>query len=170
MLSTLSNDGSPVFVAFSLDLVFIFGYFIKNNTLKYLDLSDSKFKNIPDYFSGTYQLETLILNDTIEIIGDDAFNLTYLNNIVLPKNLKKIGVMGFNSIGIEGNIKSLDFRDTQLETLDSKSLYSNASLKIYIPTTVTTIASNTFGYNTTVYYNGTATGTPWGAKEVITEF
>lgn len=75
-----------------------------------------------------------------------------------------------NNIGIEGNIKSLDFRDTQLETLESKYLYSDASLKIYLPTTVTTIARDTFGYNTTVYYNGTETVAPWGAKEVITEF
>lgn len=145
--------------------------FIENSdNLKELDLSDSQFKNIPNNFSFCYSLETLILNDTIEIIGDSAFTLPYLNNIVLPKNLKKIGVNGFNSIGIEGNIKSLDFRDTQLETLESKSLYSNASLKIYLPTTVTTIASDTFGPNTTVYYKGTATGAPWGAKEVITEF
>ena len=148
---------------------FKLSYFIRNDTVKDLDLSDSKFKNIPNYFSGFYQLKTLILNDTIEIIGDGAFTLPYINNIVLPKNLKKIGVMGFNSIGI-GNIKSLDFRDTQIETLESRSLYSNESLKIYLPTTVTTIASDTFGSNTTVYYNGTATGAPWGAKEVITEF
>ena len=148
---------------------FKLGYFINQATLKDLDLSDSKFKNIPDNFS-VYSLETIILNDTIEIIGDSAFTLPYLNNIVLPKNLKKIGVMGFNNIGIEGNIKSLDFRDTQLETLESKSLYSNANFKVYLPTTVTTIASDAFGSNTTVYYNGTATGAPWGAKEVITEF
>ena len=146
---------------------FKLGYFIQNNTLKYLDLSDSKFKNIPNSFSGFY-LETLILNDTIEIIGVGAFNLSYINNIVLPKNLKKICERGFNSIG-NGNIKILDFRDTQLETLDSKSLYSNENLKVYLPTTVTTI-SDAFGHNTTVYYNGTATGAPWGAKEVITEF
>ena len=148
---------------------FKLGYFIQTNTLKYLDLSDSKFKNIPDSFS-VYTVETLILNDTIEIIGNNAFTLYYLNNIVLPKNLKKIGRAGLNHMGIDGNIKILDFRDTQLETLESKSLYSNASLKIYIPTTVTTIASDAFGSNTTVYYNGTATGAPWGAKEVITEF
>ena len=145
-------------------------YFIQNYTLIDLDLSDSKFKKIPNNFSGLYELETIILNDTIEIIGDGAFTLPYLNNIVLPKNLKKIGVMGFNSIGIEGNIKSLDFRDTQLETLESRAIYSNANFKVYLPTTVTTIANDTFGHNTTVYYKGTATGAPWGAKEVITEF
>ena len=152
---------------------FKLGYFIDNtnNNLKELDLSDSQFKNIPEFFSGFQSLETLILNDTIEIIGDNAFsNLYYLNNIVLPKKLNKICSYGLCQIGTIGNIKSLDFRDTQLETLESMSLYSNASLKIYLPTTVTTIADNTFGSNTTVYYNGTATGAPWGAKEVITEF
>ena len=149
---------------------FKLAHFIQNYTLKDLDLSDSKFKNIPNYSLGLYELETIILNDTIEIIGDGAFSLPYLKNIVLPKNLKKIGVMGFGSIGMEGNIKSLDFRDTQLETLESKSIYSNANFKVYLPTTVTTIANDTFGPNTTVYYKGTADGAPWGAKEVITEF
>ena len=149
---------------------FRLSYFIKNGNIKYLDLSDSKFKNIPDYFSEFYQLETLILNDTSEIIGEGAFNLPYINNIVLPKNLKKICSHGLFNIGIEDNIKSLDFRDTQLETLESKSLYSNANIKVYLSTTVTTIASDAFGRYTTVYYKGTATGAPWGAKEVITEF
>ena len=144
--------------------------FIDYLTLKELDLSGSKFNNIPENFSG-HSLETLILNDTIESIGANAFtNLGNLNNIVLPKNLKKIGSFGLPNIGISGNITSLDFRDTQLETLDNSSLYSNASLKIYLPTTVTNISNSTFGSNTTVYYNGTATGAPWGAKEVITEF
>ena len=146
--------------------------FISNiYNFKALDLSDSQFKKIPRNFLRYKSLETLILNNTIEIIGDSAFpELDYLNNIVLPKNLKKIDYRGLNNIGKIGNIKSLDFRDTQLETLGSKSLYSDASLKIYLPTTVTTIASDTFGPNTTVYYNGTAEGAPWGAKEVITEF
>ena len=68
------------------------------------------------------------------------------------------------------NIKILDFRDTQLETLERRSLQSTANLKIYLPETVTTIENNVFRSNTTVYYKGTATGAPWGAKEVITEF
>ena len=147
-------------------------YYIANkDNLKALDLSDSQFKKIPRKFLIYKSLETLILNNTIEIIGDSAFpELDYLNNIVLPKNLKRIDYRGLNNIGKIGNIKSLDFRDTQLETLGSKSLYSDASLKIYLPTTVTTISSDTFGHNTTVYYNGTAEGAPCGAKEVITEF
>lgn len=139
--------------------------------IKELDLSDSKFKNIPDRFFPHNKLETLILNDTIESIGNEAFNgLSHLNNIVLPKNLKKIGSLGLQDIGTSGNIKSLDFRDTQLVILYSGSLKSNASLKIYLPTTVTNIANSTFGSNTTVYYKGKASGAPWGAKEVITEF
>ena len=139
--------------------------------LKELDLSDSQFKNIPENFSSGAKLETLILNDTIEIIGNYAFYLPDINNIVLPKKLKKICVEGLYAIyKRNSNIKILDFRDTQLETLESKSLYSNANFKVYLPTTVTTIASDAFGSNTTVYYNGTETGAPWGAKEVITEF
>lgn len=144
--------------------------FTDNFNLKELNLSDSQFKNIPGNFSVYNTLETLILNDTIEIIGENAFNLSCLNNIVLPKKLKKIGFHGLYDIGTIGNITSLDFRNTKLETLERGSLLSDANLKIYLPTTVTTIDNNTFGSNTTVYYNGTAEGAPWGAKEVITEF
>ena len=151
---------------------FQLGSFIKPDAnLKEINLSESQFKNIPKDFSQFNSLETLILNDTIEKIGSYAFsNLSYINNIVLSKNLKQIGMAGLQYIGNNGNITSLDFRDTQLETLEYNSLYSDASLKIYLPTTVTTIDSNAFGSNTTVYYKGTATGAPWGAKEVITEF
>lgn len=139
--------------------------------LKILDLSNSQFKNIPDNFCNTNNnIETLILSDTIENIGNSAFELPFLKEIVISKNLKKISDSGLLGIGEEGNITSLDFRNTQLETLESGSLQSNASLKIYLPTTVTNIDRHTFGSNTTVYYNGTAEGAPWGAKEVITEF
>ena len=145
--------------------------FITFTSLKILDLSNSQFKNIPNRFSYTnYFIETLILSDTIENIGNSAFDLQFLKEIVISKNLKKISADGFKNIGKAGYITRLDFRNTKLETLYRGSLQSSANLKIYLPTTVTTIANNTFGSNTTVYYNGTATGAPWGAKEVITEF
>ena len=140
-------------------------------SFKLLDLSNSRFKNIPDSFCNThYYLETLILSDTIENIGNSAFNLQSLKEIVISKNLKKISSQGLQNIGAGGNITSLDFRDTQLETLEIHSLISNENLKIYLPTTVKNIEKGAFGPNTTVYYKGTATGAPWGAKEVITEF
>ena len=141
-------------------------------TLRKLDLSLSMFKNIPHDFLGlsSRNIETLYLSDDIENIGESAFVLTSLERIMMPKNLKTISSDGFSYIGENGNITSLDFRDTQLETLERGSLLSAANLKIYLPTTVTTINNHTFGSNTTVYYNGTAEGAPWGAKEVITEF
>lgn len=150
---------------------FVLSDFITFSCLKILDLSNSQFKNIPNRFGNTQHfIETLILSDTIENIGNSAFDLHSLKEIVISKNLKKISAGGFKDIGKAGYITSLDFRDTQLETLYRDSLHSDASLKIYLPTTVTAIANNTFGSNTTVYYNGTASGAPWGAKEVITEF
>lgn len=140
-------------------------------SLKLLDLSNSQFKNIPDGFCNTnYFIETLILSDTIESIGNSAFELHSLKEIVIPKNLKKISYGGLKRIGEGDNITSLDFRDTQLETLERDSLYSDAKFKIYLPTTVKNIEKGAFGSNTTVYYKGTAEGAPWGAKEVITEF
>lgn len=150
---------------------FVLSDFITFSCLKLLDLSNSQFKNIPNGFGNTQHfIETLILSDTIENIGNSAFDLSSLKEIVISKNLKKISATGFKDIGKAGYITSLDFRNTKLETLYRGSLLSDANLKIYLPTTVTAIANDTFGSNTTVYYNGTATGAPWGAKEVITEF
>ena len=150
---------------------FVLADFITFTSLKILDLSNSKFKNIPNRFGNTnYFIETLILSDTIENIGNSAFDLQSLKEIVISKNLKKISANGLQNIGKAGYITSLDFRNTKLETLYRGSLLSDANLKIYLPTTVTAIAKDAFGSNTTVYYNGTATGAPWGAKEVITEF
>ena len=150
---------------------FVLADFITLSCLKILDLSNSQFKKIPDRFGNTQHfIETLILSDTIENIGNSAFDLYTLKEIVISKNLKKISANGFKDIGKAGYITSLDFRNTKLETLYRGSLLSDANLKIYLPTTVTAIANDTFGSNTTVYYNGTATGSPWGAKKVITEF
>ena len=150
---------------------FVLSDFITFSCLKILDLSNSQFKNIPNRFGNSnHFIETLILSDTIENIGNSAFDLQSLKEIVISKNLKKISAGGFTNIGKAGYITSLDFRNTKLETLYRGSLLSDANLKIYLPTTVTAIANDTFGSNTTVYYKGTATGAPWGAKEVITEF
>ena len=145
---------------------------LRLQTLKMLDLSFCSFKNIPHDFLGlsSRNIETLHLSDSIENIGESAFELQSLKEIVISENLKQISSDGFSYIGEGGNITSLDFRNTKLETLERGSLLSSANLKIYLPTTVTTIANNTFGPNTTVYYKGTAEGAPWGAKEVITEF
>lgn len=157
---------NELFDDFSLNGVIPFG------SLKLLDLSNSKFKNIPDNFldNASHNIETLILSDTIENIGQASFELPYLKEIVISKNLKKISSNGFRYIGENGNITSLDFRGTQIETLEYYSLYSHANLKIYLPITVKNIEEGAFGPNTTVYYKGTAKGAPWGAKEVITEF
>ena len=145
---------------------------LESQTLISLNLYFCTFKNIPQGLLGSSgrNLKTLILSDTIENIGEDAFILPSLNSITISENLKKISSAGLRYIGKNGKITSLDFRNTKLETLESGSLYSTANLKIYLPTTVTTIDADAFGPNTTVYYKGTATGAPWGAKEVITEF
>ena len=83
--------------------------------------------------------------------------------------MKKISFGGLVNISKFGNITSLDFRDTKLETIEQYAMKSSADLTIYLPETVTTITNGAFGSNTIVYYKGTATGAPWGAKEVITE-
>ena len=144
---------------------------ISLQTLRELDLSVCNFKNIPHDFLGSSSrnIERLYLNEKIETIGENAFVLASLESITIPENLKKISSNGFRYIGEDGNITRLDFRNTNLETLESGSLRSAANLRIFLPTKVKTIDADAFGSNTTVYYDGTAEGSPWGAKEVVTE-
>ena len=93
-------------------------------------------------------LKTLTLLNITEI-GDNSFQglPNAIEKIELPSTLLKIGANCFSvMIGI-----TEDF-------------------SIIVPESVTEIGENAFRNVPKLYYKGTATGAPWGANEVITEF
>ena len=98
--------------------------------------------SIGDYaFNGCTGLTSITIPNTVTSIGDSAFgNCSGLTSITIPNSVTSIGRYAFN--GCTG------------------------LTSITIPDTVTTIGISAFYNVTTIYYNGSATGSPWGAKYI----
>lgn len=105
------------------------------------------------------------LPNTITNIGEGAFAyLDTLEKITIPTSLKSIGPGAFaTTINIKEDIILPD----GLETIGDEAFADagiNNSIAIHIPSSVTLIGENAFGGVAHIYYNGTATGAPWGAQ------
>ena len=93
-------------------------------------------------------IKTLSLFNVTEI-GELSLNLPdSITKVELPNTLLKIGTDCFT---VDFTLQKEDF-------------------SIVVPESVTEIGENAFRNVPKLYYKGTATGAPWGAKEVITEF
>ncbi len=87
-------------------------------------------------------LKSINIPNGIEIIQWQAFrNCPSLEKVIIPESVRIIGTHAFEN---KGSLKMLE-----------------------IPSSVTEIANNAFDNVDMVYYNGPATGRPWGAKEVV---
>ena len=88
-------------------------------------------------------LTSVTIPSTVTSIGNQAFgNCTRLTSVTIPEGVTSIGEYSFNGC-------------TSLNPLT-------------VPNTVTTIGTDAFKNVPKVIYNGTATGSPWGATEVST--
>ena len=108
--------------------------------------------NLPDgFFDNVWatKIETLILKNVTELGNNSCYLPSSITTIELPNTLTKIG----------SNCLSFNYDATPKE-----------DFSITIPESVTEIGENAFFNVPKIYYKGTATGAPWGAKEVITEF
>lgn len=95
------------------------------------------------------KVETLTLINVTELGNDSCYLPSSITNVELPNTLTKIGS---NSLGFH------------------YSATPKEGFSITVPESVTEIGENAFFNVPKIYYKGTATGAPWGAKEVITEF
>ncbi|MBR6391760.1 MAG: leucine-rich repeat protein [Eubacterium sp.] len=67
------------------------GAFASCDMLKAVDLSKTKVKALPDFvFSGTTALETVSLPETLEVIGEAAFNESGVKSLELPASVKTV--------------------------------------------------------------------------------
>lgn len=124
-----------------------------------------------------YTLPVLAEQITIDRIGglpESSFSdleFSELKEITLT-NITEIGNNSF--VNIPNSITKIELPNTLLRIgSNCFSLVSNGinvNFSITIPESVTEIGENAFLNVPKIYYKGTATGAPWGAKEVITEF
>jgi len=120
------------------------------------------------------KVEELKLPSNIEVIGKSAF---YGNDIktIDFSNSNKLHTIGKSAFELNELSGTLDLRSlTGLKNISDWSFCDNSIKKIYIPNNVTTIgtgafASNSYEYNTLTHiyidnYNGSISGSPWGAS------
>ena len=116
-------------------------------------------------FYCTNNLDTVIITGGVQTIEGATFqDARSIKSVVLFNSITKISSMTFygcnslESIAIPSSVK----------TIEDRAFYNCTKLKpIYIPTTVTSIGSDAFMNVPLIIYNGTATGSRWGAKAII---
>ncbi len=116
-------------------------------------------------FYCTNNLDTVIITGGVQTIEGATFqDARSIKSVVLFNSITKISSMTFygcnslESIAIPSSVK----------TIEDRAFYNCTKLKpIYIPTTVTSIGNNAFMNVQLIIYNGTATGSRWGAKAII---
>lgn len=109
--------------------------------LESLNILSRNLTKIPDRTClGCSNLTSVSIPDGITIIGENAFeNCIKLNNLVIPDSVTKIYDSAFSGC---------------------------LQLELHIPSTVTYIRQDAFFKVPHIYYSGSATGSPWGAKAI----
>lgn len=150
--------------------------------------------SIDDYaFENCKSLKSIIMPNHIDYIGKEAFkDCSSLENIILyntDKNIEKKsciqeyafkGCKSLKHLTIPNGIKGIVFQaldDCYLESITISNGFTSLSglyfdgcksLKsLEVPNSVTKIIGEAFKGIDIVYYNGSASGSPWGAKEVV---
>ena len=143
----------------------------------------------PSAFEGCTGLTSVTIPSTVTSIGSGAFQkCSSLTSVTIPEGVTSIGANAFQrcsnltSVTIPSTVTSIEghvFGDcSRLTSVTIPSTVTSignfafsfcTSLNpLTVPNTVTTIGSGAFNDVPKVIYNGTATGSPWGATEVST--
>lgn len=156
-----------------------------NGYLKTIILPDT-IKSIGERaFHGCTGLSAIDIPDGVTSIGKLAFSgCTSLTDIVIPNGVTSIKQQTFENcsalinISIPDGVTSIEQRafygcrfleidlPNTLTTIGNEAFYSCWVQNLVVPDGVTNIGTNAFAYVPHITYNGTATGSPWGAKAI----
>ncbi len=93
--------------------------------------------------SGCRKLTSFIYNDLVKEIGEGTFaGCTALKAIVVPKSVEKIGDNAFAGCV---NLASITLNEG-LKTVGYRAFYDTAALAVKVPSTVTSIGTEAFGF------------------------
>ena len=107
--------------------------------------------------------ENVTIPESVTEIGYCAFDgCSNLKSVVIPNSVKTIGGEVFYNCS---NLSSVTIGEN-VESIGSWSFYGCNLASLTIPNSVTTIYGGAFSGVKNIAYNGTAQGSPWGAKYV----
>ena len=151
-------------------------YFVQSDTaksIKYIIPKDISTEQIQDNFIILPKAEQLTI-DRIGGLPESSFTILNYSKLLKEITLTNITEIGNESfVNIPNNVTNISLPNTLLKIGNScfAALYDvKDTFSITVPESVTEIGQKAFMNVPKIYYKGTATGAPWGAKEVITEF
>ena len=106
----------------------------------------------------------VVIPDGVTEIGQSAFDFcSSLTSVVIPDSVKTIGNSAFFCCT---SLTSVEIGKS-VESIGSRAFLNCTGLSsVTIPDSVTTIGAGAFNSVPHIYYNGSATGSPWGAKAI----
>jgi hypothetical protein len=114
-------------------------------------------------FASCPQLKEIYIPPNITSLSNAVFQSSGIQSIVLPEGVTSIGTTCFMSCT---SLKTITL-PTTLKSLDTRVFKDCTGLEMLtIPEGVTTIGADCFLNVKCVIYNGTATGSPWGALKI----
>ena len=106
----------------------------------------------------------LIIPDSVTTIGNCTFkDCCFFNKLKIGTGIETIPQYAFSGCA---KLEELEFKETtNIKTIEDNAFNSCAALVCTIPDQVTSIGTDAFQSVKCIYYNGSAEGYPWGAKQ-----
>ena len=134
-----------------------------NKTICFLSTYPSTLENIGTYaFAYCDALKKITIPNSIKGIGQNAFYYSGTEEVVLQDGITTIYDHAFAYLT---KLKKINIPNS-VTTIESKAFIMCTELTVTIPNTVTTIEVYAFMSVPSIYYDGTAEGSPWGADSL----